>query len=72
VTSDGRTIRGRRINEDTHTVQLIDQQERLVSLEKSGIREYEVGKTSDMPSFAGKLSDTEIADVLAYLVSLKG
>jgi putative heme-binding domain-containing protein len=72
VTTDGRTIRGRRINEDTFTVQLIDQQERLVSLEKSAIREYEVGKTSDMPSFAGKLTDAEIADLVAYLVSLKG
>lgn len=72
VTNDGRTIRGRRINEDTFTVQLIDQQEHLLSLEKSGIREYEIGKTSDMPSFAGKLSDAELADLLAYLVSLKG
>jgi len=72
VTADGRTIRGRRINEDTFTVQLIDQQERLVSLEKSSIREYEIGKSSDMPSFAGKLTDAEIADLLAYLVSLKG
>ena len=72
VTTDGRTIRGRRINEDTFTVQLIDQQERLVSLDKSDIREYEIGKTSDMPSFSGRLSDAEIADLLAYLVSLKG
>jgi|SRR5579871_64538 len=72
VTADGRTIRGRRINEDTFTVQLIDQQERLVSLDKSDIREYEIAKASDMPSFAGKLSDAEIADLLAYLVSLKG
>ena len=72
VTADGRTIRGRRINEDTFTVQLIDQQERLVSLEKSNIREYELGKTSDMPTFAGKLTEAEIADLVAYLVSLKG
>lgn len=72
VTADGRTIRGRRINEDTFTIQLIDQQERLVSLEKSNIREYELGKTSDMPSFAGKLTEAEIADLVAYLVSLKG
>ena len=72
LTSDGRTIRGRRINEDTYTVQLIDQQERLVSLEKSAIREYEIVETSAMPSFAGKLTDTDIADLVAYLMSLKG
>jgi putative heme-binding domain-containing protein len=72
VTRDGRTIRGRRINEDTFTVQLIDQQERLVSLLKSDIRQYEFGTQSEMPSFAGKLTDEELADLLAYLLSLKG
>jgi putative heme-binding domain-containing protein len=72
VTNDGRTIRGRRINEDTFTVQLMDSQERLVSLEKSNIRQYDIGKTSDMPSFSGKLSEAEIADIVAYLISLKG
>ena len=43
VTRDGRTIRGRRLNEDTYTVQLIDEQERLVSLVKADLREYELG-----------------------------
>ena len=72
VTNDGRTIRGRRLNEDTATVQLIDQDEKLVSLSKSDIREYEIGQTSLMPSYAGKLSDDEVSDLLAYLVSLRG
>lgn len=72
VLRDGRTLNGRRINEDTATVQLIDSQERLVSVAKSDIRTYELGTTSGMPSFAGKLTDTEIADLLAYLISLKG
>lgn len=35
VTRDGAVITGRRLNEDTHTIQLIDQTERLVSLSKS-------------------------------------
>lgn len=72
VTRDGRTIHGRRLNEDTSTVQLIDSNERLISLSKSDIREFEVGTTSGMPSFAGKLSNGEVADLLAYLVSLRG
>src|SRR6185436_9805265 len=37
VTRDGRTIRGRRLNEDTASVQLMDSEERLVSLLKSDI-----------------------------------
>ena len=72
VTRDGRTFRGRRLNEDTATVQLIDQDEKLVSLAKSDIRDYELGQTSGMPSYAGKLSEDEVADLLAYLVSLRG
>src|SRR6266478_21560 len=72
VTRDGRTIRGRRLNEDTFTVQLIDENEKLVSLEKSEIREFDAGTASAMPSYAGKLTENEIADLLAYLVSLRG
>jgi putative heme-binding domain-containing protein len=72
VMRDGRAIRGRRLNEDTFTVQLIDENERLLSLAKSEIREFEAGTASPMPSFAGKLTGEEIADLLAYLVSLRG
>ena len=39
---DGRTITGRRLNEDTYTVQLIDDKERLHSIAKSDIRSYVV------------------------------
>src|SRR3989441_7141745 len=35
VTRDGKIITGRRLNEDTYTVQLIDTKERLVSLTKA-------------------------------------
>jgi len=69
---DGRTLTGRRVNEDTFTVQLIDQQERLLSLEKKDIKALDVQTTSPMPSFNGKLTTEEISDVIAYLVSLKG
>ena len=72
VTKDGRTIRGRRLNEDTYTVQLIDDQERLISLIKADLREYEIGRTSPMPPATKVLSADEIADVLAYLLTLKG
>jgi hypothetical protein len=70
VTKDGRTIRGRRLNEDTHTVQRIDDKEQLVSLVKADLREHEIGKTSPMPSASKTLSADEIADVVAYLLTL--
>jgi putative heme-binding domain-containing protein len=72
VTRDGKMISGRRLNEDTYTVQLIDAQERLVSLDKSTLREYTVLKTSSMPTYKDKLSAAETDDVVAYLRTLKG
>ena len=72
VTKDGRVMTGRRLNEDTYNVVLIDDQERLVSLAKADLRQFEVLKTSPMPSYRDKLTPAEMADVLAYLLSLKG
>jgi len=71
VTRDGRTIRGRRLNEDTYTVQLIDEQERLVSLAKTDLVELEVGTTSPMPTVAATLTAEEVSDLVAYLLSLE-
>ena len=72
VTKAGKTITGRRLNEDFYTVQLIDEQEKLVSVEKAQLKEYTVLKTSPMPSFKDKLTAQERADVIAYLLTLKG
>ena len=72
VTRDGRTIRGRRLNEDTYTVQLIDTQERLHSLVKADLKEFVVETTATMPSYQGRLTADELADVIAYLTTLKG
>jgi putative heme-binding domain-containing protein len=72
VTRDGKVINGRRLNEDTYTVQLMDDQEHLVSLTKADLRELTVLTTSPMPSYKGRLSDDEMADVVAYLLTLKG
>jgi putative heme-binding domain-containing protein len=71
-TIDGRTIRGRRLNEDTYSVQVIDDKERLVSLLKKDIKTMNLGKTSPMPSFEKTLSADDVADLVAYLLSLRG
>ncbi len=72
VTRAGKLITGRRLNEGTYTVQLIDDHENLVSLDKADLREYIVVKESPMPSYKENLSPNELADLLAYLLSLKG
>jgi len=72
VTKDGKTYRGRRLNEDTYTVQMIDAEERLVSFIKADLREFEVGKTSPMPAAGKTLSPDDVANLVAYLLTLKG
>jgi mono/diheme cytochrome c family protein len=72
VTRDGKVINGRRLNEDTYTVQLLDDQEKLISLLKSDLREYTIQTVSPMPSYQNKLTPDELADLVAYLLSLKG
>jgi putative heme-binding domain-containing protein len=71
VTRDGRVITGRRLNEDTWSVQLIDTHEDLVGLMKADLKEYTVLKNTSMPAYKGVLSDAEIGDVAGYLLSLK-
>jgi putative heme-binding domain-containing protein len=72
VTKDGKVVTGRRLNEDTYSVQIIDEQEHLVSLQKEDLREFTVIRTSSMPPYKDTLSPAELNDVVAYLLSLKG
>jgi putative heme-binding domain-containing protein len=72
VKKDGTVVNGRRLNEDTYSIQVIDDKERLHSILKSDLKEFAISKTSPMPSFKDTLNSTEIADVLGYLLSLKG
>jgi cytochrome c oxidase cbb3-type subunit III len=72
VTRDGVVINGRLLNHDAFTVQLIDSKERLLSFQKSSLKEFAILDQSPMPSYASKLSPEELADLVSYLVSLKG
>jgi putative heme-binding domain-containing protein len=72
VLRDGTVVTGRRLNEDTFSVQLVDSDERLVSLDRADIVEYAVSTTATMPSYAALLTESERADLVAYLLSLKG
>ncbi len=70
VTRDEEVITGRRLNEDTYTVQLIDSEERLRSLVKADLVRYEL---SAIPTHEPTtLSTDEVADLVGYLLSLRG
>jgi cytochrome c oxidase cbb3-type subunit III len=69
-TSAGHTVRGIRLNEDTFSIQIRDENGRLLSLQKRDLKDVELIRRSPMPSFTGKLSDAQMDDVIAWLISL--
>jgi putative heme-binding domain-containing protein len=71
VLRDGTTVSGRRLNEDSYTVQVLTSQGQLTSLVKSELKAWSVDTHSPMPPAQGMPPDT-LADLTAYLVSLKG
>jgi cytochrome c oxidase cbb3-type subunit III len=73
VMKDGAEVRGIRLNEDLFTIQLRDVSGKFHSIRKSNAEliRKETG-VSLMPSFAGRMSDAELDDLVAYLSSLGG
>ena len=70
VTSTGNNIRGIRLNEDSFSLQVRDDEGRLLSLRKQDMKSVELIRRSPMPSFKGTLSDAQIDDVIAWLIGL--
>lgn len=70
-TKAGEEVVGYRLNEDTFSVQ-IRSRGRLRSLDKRQLTSYEVLTESPMPSYGDKLTETELADIVAYLTTLGG
>ena len=64
VKKDGTVVNGRRLNEDTYSIQVLDDKERLHSILKADLKEFTISKTSPMPSFKDKLSSDELADLI--------
>jgi len=71
TTNAGDVVTGRLLNQDTFTVQLVDAEEKLRSFDRKELRDFAF-VASPMPSYAGKLSAQEIADLVRYLSSLQG
>jgi putative heme-binding domain-containing protein len=67
----GEPVTGRLLNHDTFTVQLFDRQGQLRSFDKADLRDFGFGD-SPMPSYRSTLSPQALADVVAYLGSLRG
>ena len=72
VKKDGTVISGLLLNQDMFTVQLLDANGALASFQKSDLRESEFLRNSPMPSYRDKFTPQELADLIAYIASLKG
>ncbi|NDJ12323.1 MAG: hypothetical protein EBY17_14185 [Acidobacteriia bacterium] len=72
VTREGKAVDGRRLNEDTYTVQMVDGEGHLQSFVKANLREFRISTKSAMTSYRGELQPDELADLVAYMLTLKG
>jgi cytochrome c oxidase cbb3-type subunit III len=73
TTRDGRRITGVRIGEDTFTIQLVDLSGRAYSFFKQELTDIKKDfDKSPMPSYRDVLTASELDDLVAYLVSLRG
>jgi cytochrome c oxidase cbb3-type subunit III len=73
TTKDSRHITGVRIAEDTFTIQLVDLSGRTYSFFKQELTEIKKDfDKSPMPSYRDVLTASELDDLVAYLVSLRG
>jgi cytochrome c oxidase cbb3-type subunit III len=71
VLENGWSGKGFLLNEDTYYVQMLSDRHGLVTLPRKDFRRFEVRKDSIMPSYQGKLSDSELNDLLAFLWTMQ-
>jgi len=67
---DGKIVWGKLLNLDTFYVQIFDSTEKLANVSRADVREMTMA--SPMPSYRDKLTTQELADVVEYLMTLKG
>jgi putative heme-binding domain-containing protein len=73
VMKDGTRLRGLRKGEDAFSLQLLDTRERLQGYAKADLVAVERDKASLMPSYGtDRLSDADLDDLVAFLISLGG
>jgi putative heme-binding domain-containing protein len=71
ITSDGVSHSGFVMNQDTYSVQLLDFMRGLVTFRRSDLKDFGIDHGSIMPVYKGRLGDSEVDDLVNYLLSLK-
>jgi cytochrome c oxidase cbb3-type subunit 3 len=71
VTADGQDIKGVTLNEDNFSLQVMDTAEHIHLLEKDKLRSVHESRQSLMPIYnSSLLSDSDLHDIIAYLLSV--
>jgi mono/diheme cytochrome c family protein len=65
-------VTGRLLNQSTFSVQILDAAERLRAFNKADLKEFVIMRTSEMPAYRNTLDAQEVADLVAYLTTLRG
>jgi putative heme-binding domain-containing protein len=71
ITRDGVSHSGFVMNQDTYMVQILDFNRGLESLSRNDFKDFGINRSSSMPSFSGKLSASDLDDLVSYLASLR-
>lgn len=72
TTKAGKSLRGIRLNEDTFSIQLLDLSGNPQSVWKDDIAQMTSEKKTTMPPSKGRLTDSELNDLVAFLAAEKG
>ena len=71
VLRDGKTVRGKLLNQDPFSLQLIDLDGKLISYQRAKVFSSQFTDPPQMPSYKGRLTNNQITDLVAYLTSLR-
>lgn len=72
-TQAGESVRGIRVNEDSFTIQLRDEDSHYHSFQKADLAKLvREPKQTFMPRYRSRMTDEQIDDLVAYLASLRG
>jgi len=71
ITRDGASHSGFVMNQDTYIVQILDFTRGLEAIPRTEFKDFGIDRSSSMPSLEGKLSASDLDDLVSYLVSLR-
>ena len=70
--ASGIPVQGFLLDEDRHTLQILDFEGRLRSFQREALRSVEVDASSIMQSYEGVFDERELDDVVSFLATLRG